>query len=125
MPSRNPPGVAESTEQAGVADFLVCLPPTGRFEPEATMHVVHRKAATQGLESLAGVPLSVVFADGAELARVRDDGEGSVRLVPPFHVSDEDAYLVLPDDIGVDLLDILRDGDVDLVHEAMRDGLVV
>ncbi|WP_053234555.1 hypothetical protein [Sandaracinus amylolyticus] len=75
-------------------------------------------------ELIRGVPLSVVFADGELIAAVRERGEGMLPLDPPFHVSDEDAYLVLPIDIGLELVDMFRDGDVDLLEEAMRDGLV-
>jgi hypothetical protein len=45
--------------------------------------------------------------------------------VPPFHVSDDDAYLVLPEDIGVELREMFADGDVDLLADAMREGLFV
>lgn len=74
-------------------------------------------------EELAGLPLSVVFADGDAIRAVAARGEGAIPLAPPFHVSDDDTYLVLPDDIGLELVDMFRDGDVDLLAEAMRDGL--
>jgi hypothetical protein len=76
-------------------------------------------------ELVTGLPLSVVFADLEAIDAVRAEGEGSIPLSPPFHVSDEDAYLVLPDDIGLEIVDMFRDGDLDLLEEAMRDGLVV
>ncbi len=72
-----------------------------------------------------GVPLSVLFAGAESIEAVRAAGSGVLSLEPPFHVSDEDTYLVLPDDIGLEIVDILRDGDLDLVHESMRDGLLV
>lgn len=77
------------------------------------------------LEELVGAPLSVVFAEAEAIERVRRAGEGAIPLEPPFHVSDEDAYLVLPDDIGTEIVDILRDHDHELLHESLRDGLVV
>ena len=74
-------------------------------------------------DELAGLPLSVVFADGDAIAAVRERGEGMIPLAPPFHVSDDDTYLVLPEDIGLELADMFKDGDLDLLAEAMRDGL--
>ncbi len=82
---------------------------------------VAMKKATQ----LAGVPLSVVFAEASEIEAARDAGAEHIKLEPPFHLSDVDAYLVLPDDIGVEIVDIVQDGDLELLHESMRDGLVV
>ncbi len=73
---------------------------------------------------LSGLPLSVVFADGEAIKEVMARGEGEIVLVPPYHVSDDDAYLVLPDDIGLELADMFKDGDLDLLAEAMRDGLL-
>jgi hypothetical protein len=75
-------------------------------------------------ESLCAMPLSIVFADGEQIAAVRDGGEGLLTLSPPFHVSDEDVYFVLPDDIGLEIVDIFADGDLDLITEALRDGLI-
>lgn len=76
-------------------------------------------------EVWSGVPLSVLFADGEAIKSVvRGDAE-TLRLSPPFHVSDEDTYLVLPEDIGGEIVDILRDSDRDLLAEALRDGLLV
>ncbi len=72
---------------------------------------------------LVGVPLSVVFASGEQIEKVRRDGTGTIVLAAPYHVSSDDAYLVLPEDIGTEIIDIMRDGDLDLLHEAMRDGL--
>ena len=86
---------------------------------------VQPPAAPEGIQAFAGAPLSVVFAEGEAIETVRASGAGVLPLEPPFHVSDEDAYLVLPDDIGQEIIDILQDGDLELLHEAMRDGLVV
>ena len=94
------------------------------------MHLVaqpskHTAQAPSLHEVFSGVPLSIVFADGESIAAVvRGDAE-TIPLAPPFHVSDEDAYLVLPEDIGTEIVDILRDGDADLLAEALRDGLLV
>jgi hypothetical protein len=68
--------------------------------------------------------MSVVFADGEEIARVAAAGAGLLPLEPPFHVAAEDMYVVLPADIGIEIVDIMQDSDVDLLMEAMRDGLV-
>ena len=76
-------------------------------------------------EVFVGVPLSIVFADGDAIHAAARGASRSIRLAPPFHVSDEDAYLVLPEDIGAEIVDILRDGDAELLAEAMRDGLLV
>jgi len=75
--------------------------------------------------NLIGEPLTVVFAEGAAIEGARRGETDAIPLEPPFHLSDEDAYLVLPDDIGVEIVDILRDGDGELLAEALRDGLVV
>ncbi len=45
--------------------------------------------------------------------------------MPPFHVSDDDAYLVLPEDIGIELREMFAEGDVDLLADAMREGIFV
>lgn len=73
---------------------------------------------------LAGLPLAILLADGDAIARAKD-GADTIVLTPPFHVADDDSYLVLPEDIGVDLVEMFRDGDTELLEEAMRDGLVV
>jgi hypothetical protein len=75
-------------------------------------------------EVISGLPLSVVFAEGEDIARIRAAGGGFLALEPPFHISDADAYLVLPIDIGLELTDIFADGDLELLAEAMRDGIV-
>lgn len=87
--------------------------------------VQDRARDTDDLAEFVGVPLTVVFASLADLNDARRDRAGRIALAPPFHISDEDLYLVIPDDIGLELADILRDGDGDLLAEALRDGLVV
>lgn len=76
-------------------------------------------------EVFGGAPLTVVFADGEALAAAREGDAERIPLDPPFHVSDEDVYLVLPADIGLELVDIFADGDGELLEEAMTEGLVV
>jgi hypothetical protein len=76
-------------------------------------------------EDFIGIPLSVVFAEGEHIAAASAGTLTEVPLAPPFHLSDEDTYLLLPDDIGMELVDIMRDGDLELMREAMRDGLLV
>ena len=90
------------------------------------MHVIHNATPrSQDTLEAASAPMSVVFADAEAIEAVRQRGEGPIVLSPPFHVSEADAYLVLPDDIGIEIVDIMRDGDIELLHEAMRDGLIV
>lgn len=75
---------------------------------------------------IAGTPLTIVLAESDAIARAATGGEGtSIPLLPPFHVSDADCYLVLPEDIGSEFAAMFEDGDLDLLAEAMRDGLVV
>lgn len=77
-------------------------------------------------KDLAGAPLTIVLAEGDAIARAKELGEGaSIALLPPFHVSDDDCYLVLPEDIGSEIVEMFKDGDIDLLGEAMRDGLIV
>ncbi len=76
-------------------------------------------------EIFGGAPLTVVFAEGEALAAAREGASARIPLDPPFHVSDEDVYLVLPADIGLELVDIFADGDDELLGEALDEGLVV
>ncbi len=76
-------------------------------------------------EIFGGVPLTVVFADGEVLAAAREGRLAQIPLEPPFHVSDEDVYLVLPADIGLELVDIFADGDRELLGEAVDEALLV
>jgi len=90
------------------------------------MHLVaSESSARPAWAPFAATPLTVVFAEGDAIARVREGGATVIPLEPPFHLSDDDAYLVLPDDIGVEIVDILRDGDVELLDEALAEGLLV
>jgi hypothetical protein len=74
---------------------------------------------------LVGAALCVAFADAEAIAQLREAGAGLLELEPPVSLSDEDCYLVVPSDIGLELVDILRDADHELLHEALRDSLVV
>lgn len=76
-------------------------------------------------EVFAGVPLTVVFAEGESLAAAREGRLREVPLEPPLHVSDDDVYLLLPADIGLELIDIFADGDRELLGEAIDEALVV
>ena len=90
------------------------------------MELIASGAADSGAQpAFVGVPLSVSFVQADALVRLADVGSGSIALEPPFHLGDDDAYLLLPEDIGVEIVDILRDGDAELLGEAMRDGLLV
>jgi hypothetical protein len=91
----------------------------------ATRAAVTAATATDATPQLAGEALVVLFAEAEEIARVRDAGHGTLLLRPPFHLGEEDAYLVLPDDIGEEIIDIVRDADHELLAEALRDGLIV
>jgi hypothetical protein len=93
-----------------------------------TRHPTHDAQGATGLDLQSvfiGTSLVVLFARGEDIERVRTDGSGLLALTPPFHVGEEDAYLLLPDDIGEEIVDILRDGDFELLQEALRDGLLV
>ncbi len=87
------------------------------------MHIAEMREPTLA-EMIEGVPLSIVFAESESIEALRSCGAGPLVLEPPFHMSDEDAYLVLPDDIGLEFPLMFRDGDLDLLEEAMRDGLL-
>lgn len=76
-------------------------------------------------EEFIGIPLSVVFAEGEHIQAARSGTLTEVPLVPPFHLAGDDGYLLVPDDIGMELVDIMRDGDLELMHEAMQDALLV
>lgn len=81
-------------------------------------------AARRLARAVRGAPLSVVFADGEAVAGTLG-GAPAVPLEPPVHLSDEDVYLLLPDDIGMEVIDIFADGDEELALECLRDGVVV
>lgn len=89
------------------------------------MHLVSaRTQATDSVSPFAGLAFSLAIADADAIAALREAGHGRVTLAAPYHMSDDDAYLIVPDDIGLELVDILSDGDHELLHETLRDGLV-
>lgn len=71
-----------------------------------------------------GAALGVLFADGDELTHLRASGAGVLPLSPNYSICADDTYLVLPDDIGDEIVDIMRDGDHALLAEALDEGLV-
>ena len=79
---------------------------------------------TSSHDELVGAPLSVVFSDPDDLRDVRQRGVGEIKLEPPFHLSSDDLYLVLPSDIGMEFVDILADSDKELLDESIDEGLV-
>lgn len=89
------------------------------------MHLVSSSAQASGLgSSFSGLAFSLAIADADAIAALREAGTGRITLCAPYHMSEDDAYLVVPEDIGVELIDILRDGDHELLHETLRDGLL-
>lgn len=90
------------------------------------MHLVSAHAQVDTKASpYAGLAFSLAIADADEIAALREAGQGRITLAAPYHMSEDDAYLVVPEDIGLELVDILRDGDHDLLQETLRDGLLV
>jgi hypothetical protein len=83
------------------------------------------QTSSRAQSAFAGVPLSVLFAQADAIGQLAAAGSGEILLQPPYYLGDDDAYLILPEDIGVEIVDILRDGDEELLGEAMRDGLLV
>ncbi len=71
-----------------------------------------------------GLAFCLAITDADSIAALREAGEGRIALAAPFHMSEDDAYLIVPEDIGLELIDILRDGDLELLHETLRDGLL-
>jgi hypothetical protein len=61
--------------------------------------------------AVVGAAMCVAFADGEAIGQLREAGAGVLELEPPVSLSDEDCYLVVPSDIGLELIDILRDAD--------------
>jgi len=53
------------------------------------------------------------------------DYRGKLTVEEPTAFPDAHAYLVLPTDIGTEIVDILEDSDRELLGEAMRDSLLV
>lgn len=80
---------------------------------------------TGPFSSFVGAQLMVLFADGDELRPVRTRGSGSIQLAAGYCISEDDTYLVLPDDIGEEIVNIFRAGDLSLLEEALDEGLLV
>lgn len=77
------------------------------------------------ISTCSGAALVVLFASGEDLRNLEAVGSGRLPVAPSYSISEEDAYLVLPDDIGDEIVDIMRDGDAELLQEAMAEGLLV
>ncbi len=97
----------------------------------AVLHLVRAEAEPgasarrQTASGFVGVPLPVVFADPADCEALRaGERQAFVPSTPPQMAAD-DRYLVVPDDIGIELLDIVREGDEDLWHEVLRDSVLL
>lgn len=75
--------------------------------------------------AFVGVPLGLVFAEGDDMAALSEAGAGALTVEEPPALADADVYLVLPSDIGTEIVDILADSDRELLGEAVRDGLLV
>ncbi|MCS6856244.1 MAG: hypothetical protein N2515_02525 [Deltaproteobacteria bacterium] len=85
--------------------------------------------AEKWVEQIEGVPLVLLQAEKEELARLRRSIEKGqppsyLPVLPPYHLSDEDAYILLPEDLAVDFRSIFEDGDLDLLKEAMEESVV-
>lgn len=91
------------------------------------MMEVVQEPRSPGSDVLAwvGQPISVVFADGDEIRALRAGATDGLTLQPPYHLSDDDLYFVVPDDIGLELVDIFADADGELLAESWRDGVFV
>lgn len=90
------------------------------------MHLVsHSNQVDTKSSPYAGLAFSLAIADAEEIAALRQAGRGRITLAAPYHMSEDDAYLVVPEDIGLEIIDILRDGDHELLQETLRDGLLV
>lgn len=55
--------------------------------------------------------------------RVR--GSGTIPLSAGYSLSEDDTYLVVPDDVGDEIVDMLRDADHALLEEALDESLLV
>lgn len=91
------------------------------------MHLVPVSAHTTPTNSasvFSGLAFSLAISDADSIAALRQAGTGRIVLAAPHHMSDDDAYLIVPEDIGVEIIDILRDGDHELLQETLRDGLL-
>lgn len=91
------------------------------------MHLVPgnaRTGSTQTGPTFTGLAFSFAISDADSIAALRTAGAGRIALAAPYHMSDDDAYLIVPEDIGTEVVDIMRDGDHDLLQETLRDGLL-
>jgi len=91
------------------------------------MHLVpvHAKETNaQPASAFNGLAFSLAISDADSIAALREAGTGRITLAAPHHMSDDDAYLIVPEDIGTEFVDIMRDGDHDLLQETLRDGLL-
>ena len=91
------------------------------------MHLVEstRDDTQSVMMACSGAAMVVVFASGDDLRSLQSAGAGRLPIAPAYSISGEDTYLVLPEDIGDEIVDILRDGDGELLGEAMTEGLLV
>ena len=86
------------------------------------MHAIQDTEPTLA-EVFGALPLSIVYARRADLAALQPGAR--VPLSPPFHVSDDDAYLVVPDDVGLGLVDIFAKADEAALSDVLRTGALV
>lgn len=77
------------------------------------------------LQQFVGAPLVLLFADAQELQPARMRGSGTIEVTAGYSLSEDDTYLVVPDDVGEEIVDILRDADHDLLEEALDESLLV
>lgn len=81
--------------------------------------------AESPLRHFVGAPLVILFADAEELQPSRQRGGGTIEVSAGVSLSDDDTYLIVPDDVGDELVDILRDADRELLEETLDESLLV
>lgn len=87
--------------------------------------VAHPPASAAELaRAFVGVPLGLLFAEPEHMSAIAPDYHGTLEVEEPAALTDANAFLILPSDIGTEIIDILEDGDRELLGEAMRDGLL-
>lgn len=74
-------------------------------------------------EVFGALPLSIVYARRADLPAAREGGR--IPLTPPFHVSDDDAYLLVPDDVGLGLVDVFAHANERALSDVLRTAVLV
>ncbi len=79
----------------------------------------------QGGDPFVGVPLPVLAVAAERIEALASGVEDELCFPGSFPLAPEDRYLLLPEDIALDLVDILADGDEELWAETLRDGLLV